>query len=459
MTPPFFLQMKRFLNYISSRRFAIFLLVVTASVILLSSLLPKPFLMDAREVEKLKKDRPLIYALSTRVGIEGVVRSPYFRVIPVFIFLSVTACTLRRLRAELEKGGTGEVIPEELPIKHSITLKPGSLKEDKIVLMLKKKRWRLLVSEEQKTVIYGVKGENGIWGSLGFHIGMNAALVGIFISIATGMDGKLMLTEGFPATTPKEVRGMEDAASFPFTELMLESFEPVFEGGFPVRYDSHLLGIGRDGRPARYKIGVNNLLKLGDDKFIFSTAGFAPRFRLKKDGKEVADAITNLLISMPGVVDYVGIPEEGIGMKVEIFPDHYVENGDHKTKGKFPFNPALFVEVEKFGKVIGRGFLTKGQTVDMENYSLEFVELRNWMELVVSRDAGVPVIMTGFIIIVLGLCMRFILNDKRFWIIISDNDSKLEIGGKARFFPALFEEELKRLAEDVERMGMKGEGI
>lgn len=304
---------------------------------------------------------------------------------------------------------------------------------------------------EQRTVIYGIKGTKGIWGSLGFHTGMNVALIGILISITTGMDGKLLLTEGFPVTTPKEVIGMKGVQDFPFHEMALESFVPVFEGGFPVRYDSKLMGIDRDGRLMRYMISVNSLLDSGDYKFIFGAAGYAPRFRLKKDGKEVIDTVVNLRILMPGVVDSFNIPEEGLRIKAEMFPDHYVENGAHKTKGRFPFNPALFVEIEKAGKMIGRGFLIKGQKVDVENYSLEFVELKNWMELIVSRDAGVPVITIGFIMISLGLLARFILNEKHLWVIMNEKDTgtAVGIGGRTRYFPAIFDEELKRLAEEL----------
>lgn len=441
--------MKRLLNYISSRRFAIFLLVITTSVILLSNLLPKPLYMTSAEVDKLRKERPLIYAMSVKVGVLGLTRSPYFRVIPVFIFLSVAVCTFRRFRAEIEKGEREGIVPEELPVRHSISLKPGGLGKDEAVSALEKKGWSLLLSEGEKTVIYGKKGGKGIWGSLGFHLGMNVVLVGILISITTGMDGNLRLTEGFPVSTPNDIQGMKGVQDFPFREVMLESFVPVVEGRFPIRYDSHIAGVGRDGRLNKYTIGVNSLLKLGDYKFIFTKGGYAPRFRLKRDGKEIVDTVVNLLILMPGVVDSFYIPEEGITIKAEMFPDHYVENGTHKTRGKFPFNPALFVEIEKGGKMVGRGFLIKGQKVDVENYSLEFVELKNWVELMVSRDAGVPVITIGFIMIAAGLCMRFILNDKRVWIIIDENGSEAKLGGKARFFPALFEEELKRLTEEI----------
>lgn len=446
--------MKRFINYIGSRRFAIYLLVITTLVILMSNLLPNLSIMDATEVQKLKEERPLIYSLSSSVGVSRLTKSTYFQVIPLFVFLSITVCTLRRFRSEIEKSERGEIITERSPVSHSIIMKSGSLSKEDVVSLLKKKRWSFMAQEGERAIIYAKKGEKGIWGSISFHIGMDVALIGILVSATTGIDGKLRLTEKFPVDMPEEIQGVResDVPNFPLSEIMLEEFKPVFEGGFPVRYDGKLKGVGRDGGLRRYDIGVNRLLRLEDYKFIFTKAGFAPRFVLvKKDGSIVTDAVVNLNISMPGVVDSFRVIEEGMSVKVEMFPDYYQENGVHKTKGKFPFNPVVFVEVDKDGKVIGRGFIPMGKRVSFDEYTLEFAELKHWMELIVSRDMGVPIITAGFILIAVGLCFRFVLNEKHLWIIMnkSDNGLQVDVGGRARFFPAMFEDEMKGWADDL----------
>lgn len=443
--------MRRFLNYISSRRFAVTILVVTTAVILAASLLPNISVMEADKVEKLREENPFLYGLSVKFGVKEVTRSPYFQVIPVFLFLSVAVCTLRRFKAELERREKGRLIPQELPVTHSFSLPPGGPGKDDIASILRKKRWKILLSDAERAVIYARKGEDGVWGSFAFHAGMEIALIGILISVMMGVEGRLMLTEGFPITTPDELQGLKrsEVPDFPFDEVMLKSFTPVFEGRFPVEYNTKLVGVERGGGVREYEVGVNRPLVIGGYKFIYNRANYAPRFLLKRDnGEVVVDAITNLMISMPGKVDSFEIPEEGMKIKVEMFPDYYKENGEHKTRGKYPFNPVLFVDIEKEGKMIGRGFLPKEKRVDFDKYSLEFTELRHQVDLIVSRDAGVFVITASFIIIAFGLLIRFILNDKQLWIIIN-KDRTMGVGGRARFFPALFEEELKRLTEDL----------
>lgn len=442
--------MRRFLNYIGSRRFAIYLLAVTTMLILLSNLLPKPAFMGKTEVERLKRERPLLYALSVKGGIQGLARSPYFQVIPAFIFLSVTVCTLRRLRAELDRRER-EPLPRELSISHTVTLPAGGTNSEGVDSVLRRGGWRVLTMDG---VLYGRKGERGIWGSIGFHFGMDVALIGILVSAATGLDGRVMLTEGFPVDMPKDIKGVRktDVPDFPLREMTLESFTPVFEEGFPVLYESKLVAVDRYERLKSYTLGVNRPLDLEGYKFIFTKAGYSPRFRLsKKDGFSI-DTVANLLISMPGEIDYFDIQGSGIRMRVEMFPDFYEEDGVPKTRGKVPVNPVLFVEMERGGKMLGRGFLHKGKAVSFDDYTLEFVELRHWAELVVSRDNGVPIIIVGFVLIAGGLCVRFILNERHLWIIMNEAEGilMLKVGGRARFFPALFEEELRRLVEEIE---------
>lgn len=455
--------MKSFLNYIGSRRFAIYLLALTVAVILSSNLLPNVAIMDAGEVERLKREKPFIYSLSAAWGMERLAKSPYFQVIPAFIFLSISVCTINRFRSELEKERKTEIRPEGLPVLERVGFQAGSLNREEVVSMIERSGW-LPLNYERGDVIYAKKGEKGIWGSLAFHLGMNITLIGILISVVSGITGKMLLTEGFPVEPRKDIIGVKEKeiSDFPLGEVMLESFVPVYaDREFPVEYTCNLKGVDRYGRAGKYVIKMNQPLWIDGYKLIFGKASFAPRFVLRKeDGDVMLDAVVNLQISMPGTVDYFDVREEGLRIKAELFPDYYEKNGEYGTRGRYPYNPAIYVKIEKWGEVIGSGFLLKGKRGNFDKYSIEFTELNYWVNIFVSKDAGVSVIMIGFFIIVLGLSVRFVLNDKRLWIILKTSDAEeiLEIGGRARFFPALFEEELKKMSEEFRSKFGKGIG-
>lgn len=444
--------MKRVWNYIGTRQFAIFLLVVTTSVILLSNLLPNLNMMTASEADKLLQEKPLIYALSTKYSVGQLTKTWYFQAIPLFIFFSITACSLKRIKAELERRETPPSAPDALEAKYSIEIGKRTINRESLIEMLRSRGWKIIDAEG---ILYAVKGGRGIWGSFIFHAGMNIVLLGILISFIMAFDGRLLLTEGFPASTPRDIiSGRNTGASdFPLTEIMLESFAPEFaEGGFPLKYTCSILGIGNDRKWRRYLIDANQPMRAGDYKLIFTKGGFAPRFIIKRrNGDVIADAVVNMNITMPEIADYFEAPEEGIKIKTELFPDYYQEGGQHKTRGTVPKNPVLFVEIKKGGKIIGKGFLHKGRPESFDDYTIEFADLKYWVSLAVSKDLGLSVIVLGFVLISSGLSARFVLNERRLWIIINTKEegTVLGLGGKTRYFPALFDESLSQLSEDM----------
>lgn len=442
--------MVRFLNYIGSRRFAIYLLVVTVFIILASNLLPRVDIMEDEERQRLERERPVLYRAATYLVVGRVVRSPYFQVIPVFIFLSISVCTVRRIRTEI--GRQDGAIPSNLPVQHSLDFMEDVVSKEYLATRLRERGWSVSEPGAGGT-IYGRKGEAGIWGSFCFHAGMNVVLLGILVSATTAVNGALHLTEGFPLRTPESIMGIRGVGDFPFKEMILESFVPVIvRKEFPVEYICRVAGTDKRGRLRRYKFGVNDPLEADGYKFIFGESSYAPRFVLRdKDGAVVADTVANLLIFKPGAADSFEIPGEGLRFKVEIFPDFYNDDGKIGTRTLLPNNPVLFVDVEKGGKVIGRGFLPKDKAVNFADYSLEFTELRYWVKIIVSKDAGMGIIILGFFLITAGLFLRFILNERRLWIIIKRNEKgeTLGLGGSARLFPTFFEEELRRLAEEI----------
>jgi len=446
--------MKGFLNYIGSRRFAIYLLVATTAVILSSNLLPNLSIMDAPEIERLKNEKPLIYAMSASWNVRKVTSSPYFQVLPAFLFLSITLCTLKRLRAELKRMEKGDVFASPPPLKHGITARDSAQDKKAMLSLLKARGWK---TAERNNIIHAKKGEKGIWGSFCFHAGMNMALTGVLVSALTAFEGMLVMTEGFPLSTPAEIRGADNrkVGGFPFEEMALESFTPLFSEGYPVEYIGTIVAVDQYGHGRRHVIKVNSPLKIWNFNFIFREASYAPRMILRdREGKTILDAVINLSISLPGMADYFDVPDEGLRIKVELFPDYYMEGGEHRNRGKEPKNPALFVEITRWDKSMGRGFLLKGARESFEGYSIEFAELRHWMKLVVSRDFGVPIIIAGFMFISIGLGVRYLLNDKNLWVIMKDEEkgAKWEIGGRAVYFPAMFDEEVVRLVEDIRQL-------
>lgn len=447
--------MKRLLDYIGSRRSAIMLLLVTTGVILLSNLLPKPYILTDKEVSAMKRERPLTYYMSSRFNVAEVTKSPYFITVTVFLFASITACTLRRVKTGLKEAERGVRIPEitSLTIRHSIEVSDCMDAETAAAGVLARRRWKMAkAGTDEARVLYSKKGFDGLWGSVAFHAGMCIVLIGVFISTQTRFNGRLLLTQDFDIDPALVLKGLSATEKyvFPVRRMALASFEPVFREGFPLEYTANLLNRDLYGREYTEVARVNEPVSAGGYQFLLSRYGFAPRIVLKDaSGKVVSDDIVNLVVFNPNQEDSFPLLKGKFTARVRFFPDFYIDTstGTAATRTKIPRNPVFIVSLERGGNKVEGGFVKMGGTLGFEGYTLEFRDIRYWVQLDVSKDSGVPVITAGFFAIIAGLALRLLLNEKAVWIIIKEN--KIGVGGRARFFPALFEQEIKGLAEEL----------
>lgn len=425
------------IDFLASRRFAIFLLSVTLLTVLLSNLLPNFSLMKPGEVEELRQGRPQLYSIAKTFQVVKIVKSPFFSLLPVFIFISVTVCTIKRIKGEL---GRTNVLKAGVA-RYAAEFSAGPEAIEKV---LKGSGWTVSSSVEgQTTTLSAFKGRHGFWGSVAFHAGLNIVLIGTLLSLITRYNGSMTLTEGYGVDVAEGFLGTVPD-DFPVRSAMMDGFKATYEGGFPVDYAMNLQ-LTTDFEEKMVHPKVNDPVSIGGYQISPSRYGFAPRFALKKGSETVFDGYINLVVFTPQQVDHFDIAEEGITVITQFFPDFYKDGLTPKTRSKELKNPMFFIEVKKGKEDLGRGFLPLNKEVSFSGYSIECKDVKTWVMFDVSRDFGVPAITFGFILIAAGLIIRFVWYEKTIWITVEGGS--LSIGGRSRYFPAMFEDELKRLAD------------
>ena len=452
-------RFKAFIKFTGSRRFAIVLLVLTAVIILVSNLLPNPAMLSTTQLDILKVESPLIYKLSRRFHMMALASNPFFLVIPLLSILSISVCTYLRTLSYLRSRESFGVIPElsAMKIRESLFCNEGADLKQKLV----DRGWKVEGSKvDDADILIGRKGAGGFWGSVVFHIGMIVVIIGTLFSMATSYEGIITLTEGFTRDTlglfPEDMK--EERSAFPFQSMELEEFRATYsDENFPLDYSAAIKTVGRKGEREKHQVKINLPLKREGVNFVLIKYSFAPRFivteKTESDDNVVEDAYVNLTVTSTDQLDSFQLPDIGIKVEAKFFPDFEMEEERLLTKSKLPKNPVFLLTFYRWDEKIGSGILPLAKRMDFFNgrYTIEFRDLREWVTLSVSQDSGLGVVVAGLFIIVLGLIVRFAQNERKIWLIMSEENGRrmVGLGGKTAYFPAQFEDELGVIAEDI----------
>lgn len=299
--------------------------------------------------------------VSTRYPELAVTSSPYFLILPAFIFISISLCTVDRF------------------------MKRG-----------------------QKDI--------GFWGSMVFHAGLLTIISAAVVTRLTLFSGELLLAEGFPAPLGREgfIKIWDEPIGgirLPEGVIALEYFKSIYKGDFPVDHEAKVR-LEMKGGTMEKTVRVNEPLMLDGLQYALNRYGFSSAFVVQSDkGEVLLDAFINLVI-VDGGEDYFEVPGAGARVYVRFFPDFDMTKDGPVSKSRLPNNPVVAVKVTTLGKESKYRLIKKGETAEVMGLRISFQDLRYWAHFLVSRDRGVPVFLAGFIVGVAGLMIRFLTMQK-----------------------------------------------
>lgn len=323
-----------FLTFLASRGFAIFLLSVSIGFLILWNVYPSLY-------------------------------SRLLLIVPAFLFLSISFCTIKR------------------------------------------------------TLARPVVREAGFWGSFVFHIGLLTVIAATSLGPFTRFWATVVLPQGLTVTLEEEeelvsINSTPLWKEIPFIFLRLDSHETYYENKwFPVDYAASLI-IGimeKDGySQTKETLRINSPIRKNGYQFLYQHGSVAPLFILRgmKD-----DVIFNKFVPVANLTDQEDtfhIPAAGLTVYARFFPDMYKEGGRYGTRSKKLKNPAFGLKVTKKEdpfRDIWRGVLKKGEGAEFSGMTLEFADLKPVVTIQVSKDPTYYGIYAGWVLIVAGLLLRY----------------------------------------------------
>jgi len=435
---------------------------------IMGSLIPDLSTFTPEELESIRKNSPLLYELSERLAISRITSSSYFLMLPFILSLSILTSIIERLRQWMRKqrrGMVGLPFRERFPFDYEILCHEEA---EAVFRRVKKllRRWRFQEERGDGCILFTAqRGEVGFWGSIIFHFSFLVIIFGGMVSLLTHFQAEILLGVGQRVSlgdkdfcriykTPRIFR------NFPNINISLEDFKAVYEDDrYPVDFSGDLV-IENGSGMKRERIRVNNPVRYGGFQFTMERYGFSPHLIVMDGmGKVLLDAFIHLVVMTPEMRDSFSIPATPYRVTAQFFPDFSLARGKEDgrprivNKSIVPNNPAFHFMIEQEGKVVGHMWVPLGGQGRFREFTINFNDLSYWSLLGVTRNYGNPILVLGFLLCILGLSLRFIFYNRkirgRIWV--GQNASLIEMRGTCQYFPALFEQGMKRFVHKLEK--------
>lgn len=429
----------------------------TAVLLALASFAPDP---GEPRFEELRRRAPARAWILERLEPRRFTTSPAFLALPGYIALSVAASMWQRASARLRTRRAPPEI-ERFAVRRTMTLgeAPGPAAERVRDAVRSAGFPRASAAGGE---LHGRRGALGFLGSMAFHAGLLATMVGIGLSAVGRFSGEVVLTEGFPVRLgPATVRAAtppDGAARLGGTTVAIRSvsveFAPEVRQALPDSRTgmvdvSAVLDAERDGAsPGRFFLSVNAPASLDGHQLSIHRYGFAPEIRATDpEGRVRTDAVAVLQVIPPGAEDAVAL-DGGGELRLRFYPDWAPRGAEPASRSPLPVRPVLAWRWMQGGREVASGLVPRGGAAEAGGYRIAFPSLRYWLELLVSRDPGLPWFTLGALLGVGGLALRFGWHEQSWRATLRPDGAgtRLELVLSARYFPALLEERAERVA-------------
>jgi cytochrome c biogenesis protein len=130
--------------------------------------------------------------------------------------------------------------------------------------------------------------------------------------------------------------------------------------------------------------------------------------------------------------------------------------GFYRTENNEFINPAVEIEVLKGSKQVYKTYVMKtdsGQPYMPEDYRISFVQYwgARYTGLQVTKDPGVWIVYTGFILLCIGPLIAFFGSHRKLWVRIQDRKGQavVTMAGSSNRNRISFEREFNKIADEI----------
>lgn len=404
--------------------------IVVLSLIAATSLVGSVIKQGGTEEEYLSLYGEKTYHFIKLFGFDDAYHSVWFYLLLALFAMNLVACTVRRVRSiKGERERRAKAPPDVRALAAAgpgFTAPAGSLGEISRRLAASSYRKKKL----SETAELYEKGLLARYGVVIVHASILAVLLGGLIGLVGGDRGFIVLNVGETAEAAVSRERTRRPVPLGFAVRCKDFNITLYPGGQPKEYASDVEIL--DGRGEVVKAGrikVNQPLSYKGVRLYQSSYGMSNRYTFKVDGREVA--LGEQEVARTGrtpfmVVRYAAeVHDFGPGVMVA-----YMDGEEPKTLW-------FLKDVERM-----RTHMLQGSRISLEGITGGY-----YTGLEMSRDPGVPVVLTGFGLMLVGLYINFFTSHRRIYVV--SDDAGIHVAGVAARNREGFREEIERLSKDL----------
>ncbi|MCP4689148.1 MAG: cytochrome c biogenesis protein ResB [Desulfobacterales bacterium] len=434
-----------------SVRLTVFLLLSLAGVSIIGTLIPQ----NKGEVAYAREYGEAVYNIFKILDVTDMYHAWWFQVLLLLLAVNLIACSLDRIPAALK------IVFLKNPLLNISSFRrisngesftdnrtPGELKgiyEPVISKVFGSTR------VEETDEGFRVFAEKWRWTRLGVyivHLSVLLLLLGGIIGSMFGFEGFVNIAEG-ESVDKFRIRGTGEIKKLDF-RILCEDFDVSFyNNGAPKEFRSSLAVIDDDKTVLKKNIIVNDPLTYKGITFFQASYGELPPEKPKESGHSLDDIVLNFQSKETGRVykikaeigKTVEVPEGGgqfMIMEYKDAADFMGQNigdallGVLTPKEGSPVKVMLPLHFPNFDKMRKGAMLISVANQEKKTFTPEKKpEKRYYTGLQVTRDPGVWVVYSGFIVMILGCIITFFMSHQKLYIDVTGSGGKSGKSGKS----------------------------
>lgn len=445
-----------FWSLFSSMKTAIVLLLAAAGASVIGTLVKQ----NASPQEYVATYGRVGYAVIRSLGLDDVYHSGWYLLLLFLLAINLVVCSIRRFSSAWNRTFAPKVVvePHEISgaqeLEKIVTRAPVDEVGNAAFCFLRRIGY-CVKSERAKNSLglYAIKGRLGIWGPYLTHLSILVVFVGVVVGGFLGSRGVVKIAEG-------EAVDSYWAGSEPiklgFT-ITLRKFSILTDAKRrPTAYQSHVEVYDGGRLKTRKIIDVNYPLVYKGFAFYQSDCGLEDLIlRIKSPAGKTSDVRLELfaLRNPEDLLKSVEIDGKKLMIYIHNLSLDYA-GGKNISASDMPLNPACDILItDKFdnGKKPSAwtrlGWLKVGDMTNYNGYRIALAKATKYTVLEVSKNPGLPIVYTGFLLIVLGVFISFYVRVRIIRLHASQQDDQTAVvtGCNPRNSDELVERDLREL--------------